>query len=266
MSVCAIDFTYDGASLSSKGYMICQFDGGADTISNGAEITFSEVPLQHGIKKTIAGVSYDTVITSTFSICKDFCNINTDDIYLSVEDVRALARWLQRKEYLPFVLLCDGYDEITYYGSFGIEQVRSGSNIIGLNLTLTTNSPFGWQEEVTKTVSNIKSFYIDDVSDEIGFLYPRFVITCNEAGDLTISNNRDSGNVARINGCSQSEVITIGHPIITTTLSSTHNIANDFNFIFPRIGNTYTTKRNTYTLSLYCDVAATYRPLAKIGV
>lgn len=264
MNAGAIDFIYDGIQLSDKGYMICQFNGATDQISNGAEITFSEVPLQHGIKKAIAGVSYETVITTTFDICKNLCNTSYNDIYLSTDDVRELARWLQRKEYLPFVLLADGYTEITYFGSFKVDQIKVGSKIVGLELTFTTNSPFGWQRERRYTFENVNSFTISDSSDETGFLYPKFEITCLSAGDLTLTNDMDD-NITIINGCSANEKITIEHPIILTD-KTTHNIANDFNYMFPKIGNTFRVRRNNYTLSLLSNVVFTYRPLAKIGV
>lgn len=265
MSVSAMDFMYDGILLSEKGYIICQFSGINDQISNGAEITFAEVPLQHGIKRTISGISYETVITTTFCICKSVCDMWSQGDYLSVEDVRDLARWLQRKEYLPFQLYSNGYENITYYGSFTINQVRAGTNIIGLELTLTTNSPFGWDMERSYTYNNTTSLSILNTSDEVGTLYPKFIITCLSSGDLTISNNMTPDESTVIKNCSANESIAIYHPIITSGDTS-HDIANDFNYIYPKVINTFDEKRNTYTLSMPCNVTISYRPLAKIGV
>lgn len=265
MGVCAIDFEYDGIQLSEKGYIICQFNGVNDQISNGAEITFSEVPLQHGIKRAISGVSYESVITTTFCICKNMCDAWEQGDYLSVEDVREVARWLQRKEYLPFKLYAVGYNQITYYGSFQINQVKAGTNIIGLELTLTTNSPFGWQDECEYDFRNVTSFYLEDISDEVGTLYPKFIVTCLSDGDLTISNNRVDDEQILIKNCSENESIAMYHPIIVSGDSS-HDIANDFNYIFPKIVNTFDNTINMYTLSIPCNVSISYRPLAKIGV
>lgn len=265
MGVGAIDFEYDGIKLSENGYIICHFNGVNDQISNGAEITFSEVPLQHGIKRAISGISYDSVITTTFCICKNMCDKWGRGDYLSIEDVRDLARWLQRKEYLPFNLFAVGYDQITYYGSFQINQIKAGTNIIGLELTLTTNSPFGWQEEYSYTFNNVDNFYIEDISDEVGLLYPKFVITCLGSGDLTITNNRVDDEFIQIKNCSTNESIAMYHPIIVSGNSS-HDIANDFNYVFPKIINTFDNTINVYTLSIPCNVSVSYRPLAKIGV
>ena len=262
----AIDFIYDGIQLSERGYMICNFNGNNDTISNGSEITFTEVPIQNGVRRAVAGTKYDTVIQTTFGICKDFCNNNLtlNDGFITVSEVRSLARWLNRKEYLPFVLLTDGWDDITYFGSFQIEQVRFGDKIIGLNLTMTTNSPFGWQSPVTRSFSNVRSFSINDVSDDIGYLYPEMIVTCRSSGDLEIHNSLSS-YYTEIKNCSSGESIHFSYPVIQCD-NDEHDIANDFNYVFPRIENTFNNTGNVFSLTLSCNVDITYRPLAKIGV
>lgn len=262
----AVDFMYDGIQLSDMGYMICNFNGNNDTISNGSEITFTEVPIQNGVRKAVAGTKYDTVIQTTFGICKDFCNTNVsyNNGFISVSEVRSLARWLNRKEYLPFVLLADGWDDITYFGSFQIEQVRLGDKIIGLNLTMTTNSPFGWQSSVTRSFTNVRSFTIDDVSDDVGYLYPDMTIVCRSAGKLEIHNSM-SEYYTEVKNCSSGESLSFSYPVIQCDVAA-HDIANDFNYVFPRIENTFSRTSNVFSLSLSCDVSLTYRPLAKIGV
>lgn len=259
-----IDFEYDGVKLSDKGYIICNFNDASDVISNGSEITFVEVPLQHGIRHAVAGTKYDTVISTSFSICKDYCNNANGDDYISVAEVRELARWLNRKMYLPFRLLCDGYENITYFGSFYIEQIKHGTNIIGLRLTLTTNSPFGWADILSYKYTNVGSFSLGNLSDEIGYLYITLKAKCRSAGDLRILNSIDSSSTVVLN-CSTNEEIEFSHPLISTTKSS-HDLASDFNYEFPKIVCTYDRSVNNYTLSLPCDIDVSYRPLAKIGV
>lgn len=261
----AIDFIYDGIQLSDKGYIICYFGDNNEQISNGSEITFTEVPIQHGVRQAVAGTQYDTVIQTTFSICKNFCNTTTvNDEFLTVAEVRELARWLNRKDYLPFVLLADGWDDITYFGSFQIEQVRIGTQIIGLQLTLTTSSPFGWQSLKTKTFSNVRSFSIVDESDEIGYLYPNATFKCRSGGSLQIYNTL-TNETTEVKNCTSGETINFNHPMINCD-STTHQLADDFNYVFPRITNTFSLTTNTFNLSIPCDVTITYRPLAKIGV
>ena len=262
-----IDFEYDGIRLSDKGYMMCYFGGLQDQVSNGSEITFAEVPIQYGVRRAVAGTSYDTVLQTTFCICKRFCPDLSRDQTISVAEVRDLARWLTRKEYLPFVLLADGYSNITYFGTFQIELIRGNSSIIGLQLTMTTNSPFGWQNEKTYsgTVSANGSLIVDDVSDEIGYLYGKMIVTCNSSGNLYIENSMDNGEKTTLLHCSSGETITFSHPIIEQT-NANHDLASDFNYIFPKVSNTFYVTRNTFKFSLPCSVTFKYRPLAKIGV
>ena len=61
-----------------------------------------------------------------------------------------------------------------------------------LNVHLILMHLMLFAKERTHTFSNVKSFYIYDDSDEVGEIYPYTVITCNEAGNLTITNSADN--------------------------------------------------------------------------
>ena len=265
------DFEYDGIRLSRKGYMLCYFNGLQDQVSNGSEIEFAQVPIQYGVRQAVAGTSYGSVIQATFCICKNPCFGSNYNPIISTQEVRNIARWLTRKEYLPCTFLANGYENITYFGTFAIELIRGIGGIIGLQLTMTTNSPFGWQDEVTYTASfnggnGGGTFVVDDISDEIGSLYVRMNLTCKSSGTMTIHNSMDNvDDSTTIKNCTNGERLTISHPVIESS-NSNHDIASDFNYIFPKLSNTFYVTRNTFTFSLPCDVAITYRPLAKLGV
>lgn len=261
------DFEYDGIRLSRKGYILCYFNGLQDQVSNGSEIEFAQVPLQHGVRQAVAGTSYGSVIQATFCICKDPCYGSSYNQIITTQEVRDIARWLTRKEYLPCTFLSSGYSNITYFATFEIEQIRGIGGIIGLQLTMTTNSPFGWQDEVTytATLGSNGVFVVDDISDEVGSLFVRMNITCKSSGTMTIHNSMDNNDSTVIKNCSNGERITISHPVIESS-NSGHDIASDFNYVFPKLSNTFYLTRNTFTFSLPCDVAIIYRPLAKLGV
>ena len=63
------------------------------------------------------------------------------------------------------------------------------------------------------------------------------------------------------------EVITIDgkNQLITSSLSS-HNLANDFNYFFPRIINTYEERCNTFTPKKKKKIKITYSPIRKVGI
>ncbi len=67
--------------------------------------------------------------------------------------------------------------------------------------------PYGFEDNI-KQICNGKKFVIYSNSDEVGTLYPTVIITCNEAGDLSLANDLDN-EVMVIKNCSAGEVITV---------------------------------------------------------
>lgn len=131
---------------------------------------------------------------------------------------------------------------------------------------METNKPFGYGQELSVSwdVSDTtKTYVLSDMSDEIGYTYPSMVITCNRAGDLTIYNEMENCTMV-IKNVSVGEVITIDGTthIIESSLDS-HNIYDDFNFEFFRIGNTINNRNNRISASLPCKLEFTYSPIIK---
>ena len=263
------DFEYDGLLLSDFGCIMCSFDStGLETVTNGSNITFNTSPILKGTKHVLTNTQYDECLTTTFEICKNPCNyVDQSDAYFSIEEITTLTRWLNRKEFLKFKLIKEGYENLYFEGSFNVSRKMFGDYCVGMELTLTTNRPFALYETIKKTFKAIKSNHVEifkDISDEIGYIYPRVEITCTTAGDLTIHNaieNRDTV----IKNCKVGEVITMNYPVISSSIS-THKIQNDFNYNFFRIANTYREKGNKITFSLPCTMKVSYEPVRKVGV
>ena len=131
---------------------------------------------------------------------------------------------------------------------------------------MQTNKPFGYGQE-QRVILNIsdtqKTYSFNDVSDEVGYIYPNMVIRINENGTLTLHNEMENCTM-EIKNCIVGEVITIDgeNQIITSTLNS-HHIYDDFNFEFFRIGNTVNNRRNRITCSLPCKLEIKYSPIIK---
>ena len=263
------DFEYDSLLLSDFGCIMCSFDSsGLETVTNGSNITFNTSPILKGTKHVLTNTQYDECLTTTFEICKNPCNyVDQSDAYFSIEEITALTRWLNRKEFLKFKLIKEGYENLYFEGSFNVNRKMLGDYCVGMELTLTTNRPFALGETVKKTFKATKVNHVEifkDISDEIGYIYPRVEITCTSAGDLTIHNaieNRDTV----IKNCVAGEVITMKYPVISSSIS-THKIQNDFNYNFFRIANTYREKGNKITFSLPCTMKISYEPVRKVGV
>lgn len=263
----AIDFEYDGMLLSDFGFMICDFgSGGVETAAGGSKITFATSPILNGNKHLLTNAEYTECIGTTFSICKIPCAANTA-ADISVEELTALSRWLNRKEFCKFKLLEEGFENIYFEGSFNLDKIMLNDRLIGLELTFSSNRPFAVGERLQHKFNLTKagqSITITDRSDEIGFLYLDTEITCRANGTLTIHNDMENRDVI-IKNCISGEVISMNYPVIKSSAAS-HKIQNDFNYNFLRIANQWNAKNNKFTFSLPCSVKVSYHPIRKVSV
>lgn len=258
----AADFMYDGLFLSDFGYTICHFDnaGGITTESAGSQLTFNRVAAGNGERYYLAGAHYDECFETNIDICK--CSEA-----ITLDEYSSIMRWLNRKEYHELLIRTSEWDAVRYYGTFNVSKVEIDGRLIGFTLNFISNSPFGRmvQEEDTFVIQKAGgTIVIYDESDEIGFIYPDFMeIKCMSSGDLTITNSLDD-RITSIKGCKNGEVITMDGTVSSLSSSENRKILNDFNFMFPRIGNTATSSENIWTFSLPCEVRLKYSPIRKV--
>lgn len=267
----AINFEYDGQYLGDFGFIICDFDtSNTETISAGSKISFNKVSTHSGRKFSLVSAVYDECLEGTFDICKN--PDIYDDMEITNDEYRDLMRWLNRKEFLKFQLLdCEktGRDACFFNASFNIEKIIVSGKLCGLSLTANTDRPFGYgQEYVSKyKFSNANnSKILNDISDEIGSICPDIDIYCESDGDVSIYNEFTDCEMVIAN-CSKGETITIdGEAQIIKTDKPSHDICNDFNYEFLRIGNSYTNRSNKIKVSLPCTMTIKYKPIIKDSI
>ena len=193
----AIDYEYDSQYLSDLGFVICNFDfnNNADSINIGSTITFNKVHRINGKKFALTSTKYDECITCNFDICKNPDLFDMEDRKISSEEFTEIIRWLNRRDFFKFQFINENKepdDRICYYNSsFNINKIKINDVLYGIRLSMETDSPFGYGEEqniVFDFDNNHKTQILYDISDEIGYIYPRLVITCKEDGDLTLYN------------------------------------------------------------------------------
>lgn len=262
----ATNFTYDGVTLASKGYILCNFGNGDET-RPGSNITFSTVPMDKGQRFLLADAKYENCLTTTLQICKTMCNVsNQNNLKITPTEVSAISRWLNQKEYKPMIFDATGWTNITFEASFNVSAIEIGGEIYGLELEMVTNKPFATLSQVTKTLtfaSANSTQTLEDTSDEVGYIYPDQVkITLSAAGNLTLSESIE-GRQTKINNCANGEVITITYPTLSSSVSA-HAIQNDFNFVFPRVANSQSVRTDTWTASQPCVVEIKYKPIVKV--
>lgn len=270
------DFLFDGQKISDYGMIVCNIDktSGVEVISSGSDITFNQVKPSSGNIFNIASSTYESPLSNPIQICKNPCIFKTqEDMFLTVDEVSALQRWLCRKnEYKRFQIDDDKFKNIYWNGTFSAKQIVLNSQIIGLELTLYTDSPYAYMNEVTIEHDCLAgaSFDLYDNSDEVtdisNQVRPYVEISISSDGDFKLSNSMDEKYTV-IKNCKKGEVIKLnGKNKIITSSNSSHTLSSDFNFYFPRIINTYTERCNTFKVNLDCKIKIIYSPIRKIGL
>lgn len=265
-----IDFEYNGARLSDYDFMVCSFDGANETVEINGGITVNKVKAPNAHRHMSVGVNYDETFSPTIQICKFSCN--HDNHVITEEELRWMTRWLNRKSYCKFKPIYDdaAFTDVYYNATFNIQLVKIGGDVVGMELTMDTDSTYGYVEpvEYKRTFySTDEKLTIIDFSDEVGYLYCNATIKCLASGELKISNDLDPNNVVIIKNCVANEVITLlGQQKIIQSDKEHKTLYNDFNYNYIRISNTYEDNENVFTTSLPCEVTLTYSPIRKVGL
>lgn len=275
------DFEYDNQRLSDFGCIVCQIleDGSTKTVNVGSQITFNTIHNPNTNKFSRVSAQYDEAFTSTFEVCKNPCG-NDNDVF-TPEEVSYLTRWLNRKTYKKFKMVYeDGELSNVYYNaSMNVEPITLAGRIIGLQLVLITDAPFAYYDEVEYTMEFTKdnlshSYY--DISDEIGYIYPSsMIIEILQDGDFEISNSQDITEKTIITDCKAGEIIAIiENKVITSSIRE--SLYNNFNFIYPKIGNDFKymvnygyysdDTENIFTVNIPCNITFKYSPICKMGI
>lgn len=153
----AYDFFYGDKTLSSFGFIICDFGSkGINTISNGCQITFNTVSTLGGSMHRLTSVEYETCLETTIQICKNSCTSDVTEI--SSHELRELTKWLNRKKFLKFKLLNDDYLDLYCEASFNISRIELDGRLYGLELEMVTNRPFFLKEPQTIMVKTKKLY------------------------------------------------------------------------------------------------------------
>ena len=270
-----IDFEYANKRLSDFDCITCCIGESSSVteIDIGCDITFNAVKNKHTSTHYKTSTSYENVFSTTFEIMKNPCGKNQKDIYMKTTEVRALTKWLNRREYRKFKPICSNGElsDICYYGSFNVKEKTINDNIVGLVLIFTSNSPYGFGEEIHYSASissenNVIHMFGD--SDEADYtIYPKVKIKCLSDGDLKIVNNT-TNNVVLVKNCKSNENITIDgeHKIILTDNENHTTLPSDFSYTYFDIQVDEFFSKNEYEFSIPCELEVSYYPIRKVGL
>lgn len=251
--------------------MILSFNGvnNDDTASSGADITFGQVRTAGGDNYNLYSSTYDSAYSITFQIGKNPYNISCqEDLHFSPIEVSEIQAWLCQDEYCKFRIDQTGYENIYWNATFSSKQILINGRIVGLELTLFTDAPYAYMDEVkiVKEVKKDKPFVVYGLSDEIGNIRPYLKVKLKESGEKFILSNSLDSLTTEVKYVSEGEVITFYGRSQNITSSLEHEIADDFNYHYPIIGNTKNTRLNEYTSNLDCEITIKYSPIIKVGL
>ena len=265
MTVYTNGFIFDEITSDELGLMVCEFDGNTPSETSGGniEFTLTSAPVQNRWYKS-GNTNYSEAIKFAFQVIKQ--NKEPIDSY----EYSTYARLLQRKDdYKEFTITKLDYDTVHFYAQLNISPIQVGGDIMGLNITGTTDSPYAYGQMITKkifTENGIGMLKFADMSDEIGYIYPDVEIDISSACNLKITNET-SGEIFKLNNCVNNEIINIDSTILEMTSTAlSHKLYEDSNYKFPRIVNDINKRTNVFKVEGNCTVTMKYRPIRKVVV
>ena len=257
------DFIFDGKALSDFGYML-SYENSEDVL-DVSKMQYNTVKGALSDVSYRVSYSYEQNYTSTFTIVKSYCDFEPDELFMTNDDISEMTRWLARKQYKWFRFIDDNDDdEIWYKVQFQIAKEYVGDNVIGLQLTVTADSPYGFTREIKREVTDTEVVNIS--SDEEGYIYPTCRIECASGTvNITVVSNGNTYTTI-IKNCTAGEIITIDGETLQISSSVDHDFTKDFNYVFPRLCNTYGNGRNEITVSSGTTLTLKYRGIRKVGL
>lgn len=265
------DFIFDGRLASEFGLAIVNFNGSSDTENNViSETNFTTFKPASEDRYIFTASEYTGVLTKTIQVIKfENCEYKT----MTKIDIENIQRWLCREDgYHSFCFITDDEETFEYNAKIDMKVVEIVGKNVGLELTITTNSPYAYKTNVKKYKFNGQdSLIINDNSSKIGTSPINITIACIDSGDLEIEHifNNQSDKIIIAN-CIQGEIITITEYQTIESNLPTHKIANDFNFVFPTISNLIINGRdetkNIYKCNMNCEVTFKIHTRRKVGI
>lgn len=246
------NFIFDGESLSDYGMIICNWNAGSNTSWSGGDVTFTTGKTPGSDRQSFYTSSYENPLSCTLSICKNPCGYtDRKEVVITREEYSALSRWLKRSDgYHPLQFEQDNYEDICFYAQIDMQPYLVCGSIVGFDLTVNTDSPYGWSPLVRKEfdlTSGNPNYSFIDYSDKTGCLYPTVTITPSLDGSIILQSGIPGNlKVTTIKNCKENQKIVLDG---SHDYYSGINSPNDFSsFIFPVIANDFHNRNNTFSL------------------
>ncbi len=234
----ATDFLFNENRASDLGLMICSFNGEFET-ATGGNIEYNVVKTPGRDKFDFYRAQFNEIITWNFSICKNPCQNNNEEMYFNQYEESQIAQWLLKQDgYKWFQFDQDGYRDIYYMVHINMLPHQVGGQTVGFDLTVATNCGYGFTDEIVKefTFNRNKTIRLDIHSDTNSYILP--YVTVYGRGDFYISNDSDlsqnssNGKETRLYHVTEKIIMDSDNDIIKGIKNT-----SDFNWHFLRLVN-----------------------------
>lgn len=252
----ATNFIFDGKSLSDFGFIICEFNGEANT-STPSNITFTTLKVPDSDRRRFLSSNYEDVIMFQFSIAK--YESKKRNLPVNSYEDRAIRKWLCREDgFHELIIEQDGFYNIYYNAQINIIPQMVSGRIRGYRLTVTTDNVYGYTEllETEFDISNTSPYTFLALSDIADYFYPIWEITPKQNGDLHLKILEDSNQtdtILKSVNANSKIIIDSENGIIDGILP------DNFNWMLPRIVQGYDDTVNTITSTLSCHIKLKYK-------
>ena len=215
---------------------------------------------------------FETMLSCEFSIIKNPC-LNDGDIYFTQEEYSAIMRWLQREDgykWLQFDV--EEYEDVYFHAKLSLTPIYISGKVTGFNVKMDTDAPYAFSKPYIKkyNLSSGQKVTFENYSDKVGDIYPyttlRPNITSSNAVTLSLITQLQNyqANTTTIKNVKSGDVITLDKD---SDLVKGVGVLNNFNFVFPKISNSYSTRTNTLWVSgCSCEVTMQYRLIRMVTV
>lgn len=264
-------FEFNGKSSEDYGVILASvgetnsYEMGLDRSIIRGEINKYRTQVNH------LGTKYADVLLFEFTIVKNPCdNANQKDMMFTRSEIRNINAWLTGPEIPKILHFYDSDEYVDYFAIISnVTDNAIGDKIYSLTFSVTCDSPFGYSELITKTISSTSSMTstITNLSDDISnYVYPIITITPNVTGTVTIKNTTDEEQSISISVKKGLE-ITVNCKLQTFYDSiglldlADIGLSDEFDIYIPRLlcGD------NSITITGNCSATFKYRYPKKVG-
>lgn len=254
----AMDFCFDGLYLSDFGCIIVNFNND-NRETSGGNTEYDSVKAPGRDKFRFYGSQYNEPLSTTISIMKNPClSDSIEDMNFNHNEERKITKWLKKTDGYKCFKYAQGNENIQnpYFSVAMGKEIGSDSDIwyqvkidvvphrlyddlIGFDLTITSNCAYGFTDTITKqaTINSTTPFSFEVDTDADEYIYPEKFEMSNihTIGSFNIENKFDKER--SINNNMATSFSEIGMPFLRKDLSmndlmcQTQKTVSEFEFI-----------------------------------